>query len=397
MRSVRIGLLHFLRHPCIATVLLVGLCVSGVLPGQTGSEGQVVTLVDSYKVRVRATPEILDDNILASLFKGTQLPLLGEQGGWYQVSLPDSEVGWVYSNFGKVEQARDQLEAVFEIVVVRAGPSTNSEKVARAIQGQRLHLLGERGGWYQVEIPNETRGWVRADTVISKPVTTDSLEDSSEEPPSEGEEAVQKAARQAPETPAEVPSPQASGVEEETSTAAEVAESATPPAATEGPKDSEADGAFPSVTEIGSDWLAIVGLAAGITALLVAALAFYRRKRLVKLNAVVKQGRQSKTSELERSLRGEIEKTENRLSLLDKQVQGRLTEFRSSSPEAESLGSKTSEDMLANLEELRKVIENQQERLNLYSELVSLQNEQIETYKEENASIRKLLAVIKDA
>ena len=42
---------------------------------------------------------------------------------------------------------------------------------------------------------------------------------------------------------------------------------------------------------------------------------------------------------------------------------------------------------------MKKIIENQQNRLDLYSELVSLQSEQIEAYKKETASIRKLLEI----
>jgi hypothetical protein len=94
---------------------------------------------------------------------------------------------------------------------------------------------------------------------------------------------------------------------------------------------------------------------------------------------------------MQRNLLREIKEARNELDNLEKETASRLEDFRTVAGGSQDLSSKTSDDLLSSLEEMKRVIENQQSRLDLYSELVSLQNDQIEAYKKETASVRKLL------
>lgn len=43
---------------------------------------------------------------------------------------------------------------------VRTGPGTSFERIARVLPGEEYELLAEENDWYQIEIDEETQGWV---------------------------------------------------------------------------------------------------------------------------------------------------------------------------------------------------------------------------------------------
>jgi uncharacterized protein YgiM (DUF1202 family) len=362
--------------------------ISGVFPQPAD---QVVTLVDSFKVRVRATPQIAPDNVLASFFKGTQLRMTGEKDGWYQVRLEDGQTGWVHGDYGKIEAARDQLEVAVEVARIRAAPTIDSESIARAIVGQRLHLLEKVDNWYKVEIPNEMEGWMREDTVVFRAALSDSFQPA--------EEIAQESTADDPQTV---------NIEESSDTK-EVAGASTVEVApeplvseenskgiVETPSNSLSSELSDLTTEVDIDWITVTIITGCLTALTILAFAFLRRRRLRNIHQIIKNGR-SKSSELERTLVWEAKEAQFKLGDLDRKIKHRFADFRAAAPASTGLGSKTSEDLLNNIDQLRLVIQDQQKRMDLYSELVSLQNQQIEALKQENASIRKLLDLKNDS
>jgi uncharacterized protein YgiM (DUF1202 family) len=393
MQALKIRSGHSRSRSRIIDIAVFGILFLSAGYGQLQPGEEVVTLIDSFKVRVRSTPEILPDNLLASLFKGTQLPVTGEENGWYRVSLPDGQSGWVHGDYAKLGQARDQLEVVFEVVKVRAQPTTNSDSVARTINGQRVHLLGEEGGWYKVQIPNETEGWIRKDMVVSRPV-------SKEEPtrtPSPTHSVAQEGAEVITESgiiPA-VETEDSESVESLQNRETANSESGPTLPSISTPAGSPAEQSE-ILTEVGTDWLTITLIAAVLTLIAISFFALFRSRRLQKINQTIEKGRSKKNS-LERTLVLEMKEAQKKLDSLDKEAQDRLQSFRDLAGDSNELSSKTSEEMLSSLEELRAVIENQQKRMDLYSELVSLQNQQIDAYKQENESIKKLLELKADS
>jgi uncharacterized protein YgiM (DUF1202 family) len=400
MQALKINFLNFWSSSRIIRVVLFCLLATSHASGQLLTSDQVVTLVNSFKVRVRATPQILPDNILASLFKGTQLPMTGSENGWYRVTLPDGQTGWVHGDYGKVEQARDQLEVVYEVVRVRAQPTTESDSQARAVMGQRFHLLEKVNDWYRVQIPNETEGWVREDMVILRPVFSNSPEEHRPTlpAPDKGTLSTQQIKAQketeASENSQEIMTPEtnlsreekdAIDLEADTSLQSEV--SVPPPLPSSSTHAPEHPGVL---TEVGVDWLTIAVVAAFLTLLALAIFAILRQRRMTSISQVVKRGR-SKTTEPERTLVREMNEAQNKLDSLERKIHERFTDFRAVTGDSTALSSKTSEDLLTSLDDLRTVIQDQQKRMDLYSELVSLQNDQIEALKQENSSIKMLL------
>lgn len=384
MQAVQVDFLKFRLSSYVTAALIFWLAI---LAGQSQSTDQAVTLVDSFKVRVRATPEILPDNIIASLLKGTQLPLTAQKNGWYQVGLPDGQTGWVHGDYGLLEIPRDQLEVVYDVVRIRTEPSTEAESPTRAIMGQRLHLLERVDNWYKVEIPGEGEGWIREDMVELRPAAAMSSEEELVEADPDSNSQDDNAFDETEELKAE----DATG---ETDLVPPASESVPVPAPESAPEANNVEESFPIqqqpdlLTEVGVDWLMMSLVAAGLTLLAVGI--FTWRRRMKRMRQIIKKGRTKKT-DLERNLVREMEEAEGKLETLDKEVQNRLSNFRKASGNWSGLGAKTSEDLLKNIEELRLVIQDQQTRMDLYSELVSLQNEQIEALKKENSSVKKLL------
>jgi uncharacterized protein YgiM (DUF1202 family) len=361
----------------LAFLLVAFLTHSRVVPQQAD---QVVTLVYSFKVRVRATPQIKPDNIVASLLKGTQLPMIGEKDGWYQVKLSDGETGWVHGDYGKLESPRDQLEVIVEVARIRAGPTVASENTARAIAGQRLHLLEKVDNWYKVEIPEELEGWVREDMVAFRPAVAEqsSLTEQPESELNENSLEVPKAEDSLAESDAAEPEPEISSLAMNIPQVPEVASNDR----------TEEPGSV--TTRVDIDWVTVLVIAALLSAFVILVLGLLRRRRLKSIHQTIQKGR-SKTNDLERTLVREVREAQVRLGDLEKRIKNRFADFQAATPGSEAMAAKTSEDLLNHIEELRLVIQDQQKRMDLYSELVSLQNEQIEALKQESASFKKLL------
>jgi hypothetical protein len=56
-----------------------------------------------------------------------------------------------------------------QTVNIRNGPGTRHAVGSRCVQGDQVHIVGEKSGWYQLQLQGKT-GWVRKDLVIVKKV-----------------------------------------------------------------------------------------------------------------------------------------------------------------------------------------------------------------------------------
>jgi Skp family chaperone for outer membrane proteins len=402
----------------ILILSILGSLLSGLLLGQLQEGDRAVTLVGAFKVRVRSTPEILPDNILASLFKGTQLKLTGQQGRWYQVVLAPDTPGWVHMDLCKEDQPRDQLEVIPEVARIRERASTESAMVVRAIKGQRLHLLDEANGWYRIEIPGETRGWVRADMVVPRPVGSaspllESIAETSaaagqltaqEETPAREDEAQSTEAGQPPvNEPDEAEELKPASTEKDPSLVAQEPGRQIESSRTSDSKSpvvgSTSQPSFPSdrPADSGIDWLVLLTIAAGFCLLFLIVFAFYHRFLRKGIDRVTKRTQKGPAAkQLTKKLAAEMKEVQRTVAKLEKEVQSRLKEFRDEVGEPDTQSSKTTEDLMAHLDELRNAIQSQQDRVNLYSELVRLQNEQIVACKQEISVLDKMIEAAAD-
>jgi cell wall-associated NlpC family hydrolase len=116
---------------------------------------------------------------------GTQIDLLAQYGGWFQVQTNTGQVGWVTSEFlGIGSGVVERVETVAEIpdpnpalvglvrqtrVNLRGGPGTAYQKIGALGADVRLDLLASHKDWLKVRTPQGGEGWISRELVDVNP------------------------------------------------------------------------------------------------------------------------------------------------------------------------------------------------------------------------------------
>jgi uncharacterized protein YgiM (DUF1202 family) len=150
----------------------------------------VVTVSGDSTLNVRSLPSS-DGAVVDMLFGGDKLPLIKEEGEWYQVQFEDETTGWISKKFSVIEgravkaslpapqekkadpkkasaqQSNEMITTVILIKVpegsslnVRSSPSPKGQVLDSLKSGDMRSLLEEAEEWYQVELQNGQSGWV---------------------------------------------------------------------------------------------------------------------------------------------------------------------------------------------------------------------------------------------
>ncbi|HCR18362.1 MAG TPA: hypothetical protein DIU35_12850 [Candidatus Latescibacteria bacterium] len=117
------------------------------------------------------------DTFIRWVARGTQLTRVGKKGEWYQVVLSDGKMAWVHQNYAREGIARDLLEVRPNTLNVRQKPSTRSGKIGEVSKGDLLSVAKKEGEWYLAILPNGKRGYIREDLVTVRPLNPDRLSD----------------------------------------------------------------------------------------------------------------------------------------------------------------------------------------------------------------------------
>lgn len=138
-------------------------------------------------------------SIIGGLSKETVLPVVSQQGDWYQVKLPDGDSGWISAGFAKAvsdDPAEESttpaptpstavaVPAAAPVVAdaaptskikglvvnasslnVRLAPSISAGILTTIPQGTRLNYLAKSGDWFQVSLADRRLGWVASSLV----------------------------------------------------------------------------------------------------------------------------------------------------------------------------------------------------------------------------------------
>jgi uncharacterized protein YgiM (DUF1202 family)/cytochrome c-type biogenesis protein CcmH/NrfG len=154
----------------------------------------VVEMSQGATLNVRANPSSQGE-ILGYLENGDMMPFMGESGDWYQIEIEEGLSGWVsktYSTTRSVtseaslpvpeddmtselsslqpehQQSSGAMAGAMVLVTVREGstlnvrslPSSSGAVVDMLFGGDKLPLVKEENGWYQVQFEDETTGWI---------------------------------------------------------------------------------------------------------------------------------------------------------------------------------------------------------------------------------------------
>jgi uncharacterized protein YgiM (DUF1202 family) len=150
----------------------------------------IVTVSEESTLNVRSLPSS-SGAVVDMLFGGDKLPLVKEEGDWYQVQFEDETTGWISKKFSAIEGAvkasipapvekqaspwasdeePKEKEMVTTVVVikvpegsslnVRSAPSSQGTVVGSLKRGDMRPLMEETDEWYQLELQDGQSGWV---------------------------------------------------------------------------------------------------------------------------------------------------------------------------------------------------------------------------------------------
>ena len=117
----------------------------------------------SGAVNVRSGPGT-NYNIITAVRTGSTVSVIGSDGSWSNVRLPDGRVGWVYTPLLATSKPNARTQCWASVVnlaprsrggdssflAMRSGPSTRYAKVSETYLGDRLQVLARKNGWAQI-------------------------------------------------------------------------------------------------------------------------------------------------------------------------------------------------------------------------------------------------------
>ena len=144
--------------------------------------------VTADKVNVRAG-ESTNFERLCQLRRGDEVIAVGRHFSWYKIRLPGAARCFVNAKYIR-PIGNGAAEVVADRVNVRASGSINSSILVQLSRGDKVRIIADTDGWYQISPPDNSYGWV-SDKFISfksrkiskpKPTLEPVVDDNSVEP-----------------------------------------------------------------------------------------------------------------------------------------------------------------------------------------------------------------------
>ena len=108
-------------------------------------------IVQASRLNVRARPD-RDGKIVGSLLNGTIIDVLGQKGGWFEISYTGLSA-FVNDDFIELISKPKAMKGVVtaNLLNVRAQPSLNGRIVGSVIGGAVVNILARHGEWLEIE------------------------------------------------------------------------------------------------------------------------------------------------------------------------------------------------------------------------------------------------------
>lgn len=131
-----------------------------------------------------------DSEAIGTVYQGAELQILYQDGDWYQV-LYMGRVAWIHADYLElIDTASDSLvsaesQSTQEVTVgsssvnIRTSPSTDAEVLTSANPGESFTYLGSEGDWYEIQLDNDTTGYI-ASWVVNLDTVSTTEQDSAE-------------------------------------------------------------------------------------------------------------------------------------------------------------------------------------------------------------------------
>jgi len=157
-------------------ILAVFVLLLSLPPGTASAADSVKVSGSGGSVNIRVGPGT-DYPLAATVARGTTLPFLTQQSGWYKVVLSSGKTGWIAGWLvAPVAVTRPETSAATFIIAqsvvnLREGPGTGYAIIGKTAPGQKLASVGKQGDWYKVSLSSGKVGWIAGwlvKTVVQK-------------------------------------------------------------------------------------------------------------------------------------------------------------------------------------------------------------------------------------
>ena len=108
-------------------------------------------------VHIRATAS--KGAIISKANSGDMLVIIGTQGDWYNIQLPEFISVWISRKYVKAEPGKDGV-VTGDNVNIRTAAKTTSTVVGKAKKGSKVEIMGIDEDWFLIIPPEDATGWI---------------------------------------------------------------------------------------------------------------------------------------------------------------------------------------------------------------------------------------------
>ncbi len=389
---------------CRLVALLILLWTTAGLAEETSLPVAVVE--NAALVMLRSEPRVSKQTAIGAVPRGTRLPLVGQSENWFQVELADGTEAWISRAYARVATLEQPFWIVAASVSLRSSPSGEAPTVTQVTGGELVPLLEREGDWARIELSDGSSGWIPA-SAIETALEGSFSEDAQASSPGIGEHNPAQAASAGQGSSVEPPETQAGGSSENQATDEPMASTrreTSPPAPSTAETASERNSenlptieespGIPPVQRLSEplasryDVVFLIGGLVAMALVMVGGYWWYRRRRVREIEQLIRAGQGSMVGgEFLKNLR----EAEIRQARLEKDLQQRLEALRGTIGTGQSLEDSDESLAVGRIEEIRKLVLEQQAKVNALSDLLALQNQKLAAAEEENRLLRQLL------
>lgn len=102
---------------------------------------------------------------LYKLRKGDPVKIIDKRYSWFKIVLPKSAHLYIKNDYVDVDLDEGVGKVNAVRVNLRAGPATKYSILGQVSKPQELNVVSEKDGWYEIEPPEGTAGWVHASQI----------------------------------------------------------------------------------------------------------------------------------------------------------------------------------------------------------------------------------------
>lgn len=120
-------------------------------------------IVDADRVNVRNAPS-LSGPVIGKIHTGKTIEVIGEQGDWVQ-TIFNGEKAWIHKQYVQFAEKKNDFGETFALIKkdgtnIRSGPSTTSDVIVKASEGERYPVISRKGDWYEIRTASWKEGYV---------------------------------------------------------------------------------------------------------------------------------------------------------------------------------------------------------------------------------------------